>query len=393
MRLLPLLAFIAVSAGVGAAIGVGSAYQSVRPAQPIAAMALLRGAAGAEAAYPHFEIDATTHDFGSMERGSTREHSFQVTNTGNMPLRISVEGTSCKCTVGDVDGERIKPGQQVPVTLSWIAKSAPGPFRQTATLVTNDPRAQRVELSVEGRVTDVHGISPQQWFFDRLNAGEERTASLYVMAFQQEDWEVTSAKMDGEEASEWYRVEVVPVAKNELPDATALSGVRIDVTTKSGLPLGKIHDWVVLKTNLEGADEFPPIPILGSVVGDMHIRGGAAWNKVANSVFLGNVESSEGKQVTLFLSVKGEHAEEIKFEVARCDPKEIEIEIGEARVLRPGIVHLPLTVRIPPGLPPVIRNGSGQGEAGHVVLRSNHPVSPEIGFDVRYTIRRTSVSP
>ncbi|MGI9456925.1 MAG: DUF1573 domain-containing protein [Aeoliella sp.] len=375
---------------VGVAIGIASAYWSVGPSLESSPISALRGVDGEDANVPVFKIDATTHKFGAMERGTTREHSFRVTNSGTAPLEVRVGETSCKCTVGNVDNKPIEPGESVDVTLSWIAKAVPGPFRQTASLITNDPYAARVELSIEGDVTDVRGIEPQQWYFDRLIAGEERTQSIYVMSYRQDNLEILSATMEDAEASDWFSIATKPVPRSELPDSAALAGVRIDVTTQQGLPLGGVHHWVVLKTNLPEEDEFPPIAIMGNVTGDIHVRGPAAWNETANAVLLGAVDSSLGKEVKLFLSVKGEHAEGIEFEVASCEPDDLDVEFGEAMNVREGVVHVPFTVRVRQGRPPVIRNGSEQGEAGRIVLKSNHPVSPEIGFAVRYTIRRNS---
>ena len=133
------------------------------------------------------------------------------------------------------------------------------------------------------------------------------------------------------------------------------------------------------------------VPILGTVVGDITIRGPSAWNDVTGAVHFGDIQSEEGADVKLFLWIKGEHAEDMEFEVAEKDPKTLEIELGELAPARNG-ARVPLTVRVPKGLPPAIRNGSGQGEAGRVVLKTNHPLNSEISFGVRYVIKRASIT-
>src|SRR5690606_1318266 len=153
--------------------------------------------------------------------------------------------------------------------------SDPGTFRQTATLKTNDPRARRIELTVEGMVTDVSAIEPKEWFFDELRPGEDRTETVYVMAVQEDGLEIHSATIEREEAADSYDIQVVEVPEDQLPDANAESGYRIDLTPKEGLALGPIHDWVLLETNLPGAEQLR-VPIMGTVVGDIEIRGPAA---------------------------------------------------------------------------------------------------------------------
>ena len=98
-------------------------------------------------------------------------------------------------------------------------------------------------------VTDVSGLEPKEWFFDRYRPGEDRTEAVYVMSYQEEEMEILSAEIEPEESADSYQVEVVAVAQNELPDSTAKVGYRVDVTPKAKLALGPIHDWVLLKNH------------------------------------------------------------------------------------------------------------------------------------------------
>ncbi len=240
-------------------------------------------------------------------------------------------------------------------------------------------------------MTDVSGIEPKEWFFDKYRPGQQRTESVYVMSYQSDDLEIASAELDHDDTRDEYRVEVVEVAADELPDASAKAGVRVDVTPLANVPLGPMQDWVVLKTNIQGAEELR-VPILGNAVGDIEIRGPAAWNEATGEVHFGDIRSERGAEVKLFVTVTGEHTEEVQFEVAEKDPAELEIEFGELKRLGPERAMVPLTVRVPQGLPPAIRNGTGQGEAGRVVLKTNHPLNSEISFGVRYLIRRPSIT-
>src|SRR5690606_1091071 len=94
MRFLPVAAGAVIA---GAVIGATSAYWSVGPSHDVES--LFEGATGVEAVtLPEFRIDATSYDFGVMERGSSKSHTFKVTNDGQGPLQIAVGATSCKCT-------------------------------------------------------------------------------------------------------------------------------------------------------------------------------------------------------------------------------------------------------------------------------------------------------
>ena len=69
------------------------------------------------------------------------------------------------------------------VKLEWSALVNPGPFRQSATIVTNDPLHPRLDLSVEGEVTEATGIYPPDFTFDKVTAGDTKAADVYIMAF------------------------------------------------------------------------------------------------------------------------------------------------------------------------------------------------------------------
>lgn len=385
--------FIAVaSILVGAALGVASGYWAAGPSQSAEAIASLRDEDVRASDYPEFRVDATSHNFGVMQRGASRSHKFKVTNVGRAPLQVNVVSTTCKCTVGKSMGNGlIPPGETSDVELSWVAKSNPGQFRQVATLSTTDPRASRVELTVEGEVIDASGIEPKEWMFSQLHVADEVTRSVYVMAYQSDEIEVKTAKLEDKESADLYNIDVVEVPLTELPDEKAKAGVRIDVTPLPGLALGQLYDWVLIETNLPDVEPLR-VPIFGSVVGDITIRGPAEWNDTTAAIHFGDVSSNEGAETKLLLAVEGDHADNIEFTVGEVDPPELAIEVGERRQLGSGTAHVPITVRIPPGLPPAIRNGSGQGEAATVTLKTNHPLSPELSFQVRYILRRGKIT-
>lgn len=381
------LLVVVLSLVVGGSLGAMTAYRTVGPERTGSDIAAMRSdGQPSDEKYPKFKVDSATHNFGSMQRGTTRKHAFQVTNVGDKPLTLAVLSTTCKCTVGEADDQQVAPGETTSVTLSWVAKTVAGPFQQTATLETNDPRASRVELTVEGQVTDLSGVEPKEWYFTGLRLGEGRTESVYVMAYEQDDMQIESAEMEHEDARDEYEVSYAKVEKSELPDPKATAGYRVDLTPKDNLPLGPIQDWVLLKTNIEGAEEIR-VPVFGKVIGDIEIHGPSQWNAVTGNVHFGEVQSDKGAEIKLFLNVAGEHAKGVEFEVVETDPEQLEVEIGEPKQLRDDLTHVPLVVRIPEGLPPAIRNGTGLGEAGRVVLKSNHPVNSEISFGVTFVIK------
>ena len=85
------------------------------------------------------KVDATEFDFGSMDFESKGRHDFTFTNVGQAPLTLTAGGTSCRCTLSELGEEEIPPGGSAKVTLTWKPAEKPGPYQQTAKILTNDP--------------------------------------------------------------------------------------------------------------------------------------------------------------------------------------------------------------------------------------------------------------
>src|SRR6056297_1410547 len=53
-------------------------------------------------ANPKAVTGQTRHAFGLLNPHTTASHSFGIRNAGDAPLKIAVQDTTCKCTVGNV---------------------------------------------------------------------------------------------------------------------------------------------------------------------------------------------------------------------------------------------------------------------------------------------------
>ena len=109
----------------------------------------------AELSAPRVAVDQEKHSFGKADVGVTGRHQFVFTNAGNEPLVLARGKSTCGCCTC-VCAVRlpecaIAPGQSAKVTLEWRSKLYVGLFRQSATIVTNDPHRREVTLLVTGR--------------------------------------------------------------------------------------------------------------------------------------------------------------------------------------------------------------------------------------------------
>lgn len=383
------LLVVILAAVVGLIGGMTAAFVEARSSgnEPISLEAPVADAESTVSARaPRVEVDEPTFDFGTMKRGTTKSHDFVFKNVGSAALTLRVGQTSCKCTLGTVADEPIMPGESVNVQLEWSAKQDSGPFRQSAMVLTNDPTQSQVQLMVTGTITDAKDISPPDFVFGKISAGESKTAEVFVMAMLQDELEVSSAELSDATTRDQFDIKIEPVDKAALPDPVARAGVKISLTAKPGLPVGRFNQWMVLRTDLADAKKLE-IPVVGRVVGDISVYG-SGWNEEQGVLTLGSVKSATGKSAKLNIVVRGEGAPEVKFGLASADPPEIKVSIGESKKLKDTLAHVPITIEIPPGTRPMVHLDTVQGNEGRVVLTTTHPELKELVLGVRFSVER-----
>jgi hypothetical protein len=337
---------------------------------------------------PRVEVVEPNFNFGQMERGREKSHEFAIRNTGDAPLTLSVGQTSCKCTLSKVKSGAIAPGETTHVRLEWSAKADHGPFRQTATIITNDPRQPEVTLTIDGEVVAATGVQPPDLGFDKIAVGETKSAEVYVMAMIQDELTVSSAELSDAETREKFDIKIEPVERDQLPVKTARDGVRVTLTTKPGLPIGRFNQFLTLNTNLQEGEKLH-IPVIGRVVGDISVHGPRGiWLEEQGILNLGRVESAVGKKARLNLMIRGEGAERVKFEIGLADPPELKITFGEPKRLNATLVRVPMEIEVPPGTRPMARLSASQGEEGKIVLKTTHPTVKEFALGVRFSVER-----
>lgn len=380
-----------ISAVVGTAVGASLAYIQVHGEGGVPPRSIVREPEGHDKSASQVVVDGPDYDFGQMQRGTRKSHEYIFHNNGAAPLMLQAGATSCKCTLSQVPDDPIPPGGTAKVRLEWRALVTPGPFRQTAEIKTSDPHNPRVVLTVSGTVTEASGVSPQDAVFGKIRHGEEKSASIYVMSNIDSNLQVSDPEFSDPEAAKHFSVEIQPVdPATRLPMKDVKSAVRVQITTKPDMPLGRFDQWVSLKTNLPDREKLE-IPITGRVVGSVSISG-RNWNEDQGVLRLGTVKSSEGVKAKLNIIARDEVAAELAagatFEVVSCDPPELKVTVGKSERLRDDMVATPVTIEVPPGTPPMVRLGTSQGDDGRIVLKSTLPKALQLTINVRFTVQR-----
>ena len=164
----------AVAAVAGVAIGASGAFLQRSTPWTVGDLRVTSAPSGPA---PHAETAETRHAFGTLGTGGSGSHEFVVRNAGDGPLTLRKGTTSCTCTVSDfeaieggsADGTRVvPPGGETKIRVQWKGKPPGGPFRQQATILTDDPRRPEVVFTVEGTVVPTWKAIPDLLAVPRL---------------------------------------------------------------------------------------------------------------------------------------------------------------------------------------------------------------------------------
>ena len=90
-----------------------------------------------ETVYPEITFEETEFDFGNIAKGTSVEHTFKFTNTGDAPLVITNASSSCGCTVPTYPkNETIAPGESSEMLVKFNG-SGNGQVTKTVTVSAN----------------------------------------------------------------------------------------------------------------------------------------------------------------------------------------------------------------------------------------------------------------
>jgi len=381
----------AVAVFCGAVVGAGGAVlqSESRPWQ----VGDFRPGAATRAGGPAgaVEVGETRYAFGTVGTGGSGTHDFVISNAGSGPLTLRRGATSCTCTISDfevADGEEpaaekvVPPGGSTKVTLQWKGKGPGGPFRQQATILTDDPRRPEVVFVVEGTVVPTWKAVPEAVFLPRVSAAAGERAEVRLFTFGSQLPVVERLAVEHAHADQFFSLASSPLAAAEVAaEPGATGGLLLTLVIRPGLPLGP------LRTAIDGLLRLPEevavsVPVEATVGGDL-VLAGAAWDSSRQALLLGTVSGRKGLRTQLFITARGPHRDSVRPVVRDVVPDSLDVTIGEpVPIGEGGAMRIPVSVVIPAGSRPANHLCSEQGPAGRIVLDTGHPDSPTLDIPV-----------
>ena len=89
-------------------------------------------------------LSESSFEFGKIKKGDHKEHTYEITNTGENPLIISQVKPGCGCTVPDYTKDPIMPGKKGKITLKFDSSNFDGLVNKQAEIYANVEKAPMV---------------------------------------------------------------------------------------------------------------------------------------------------------------------------------------------------------------------------------------------------------
>lgn len=101
---------------------------------------------------PKIKFKEKTFEFGTLKQGEKIEFQFEFTNEGKNDLVIRKTRASCGCTAVNMSEKEIKTGKTGVIKAVFNSAGKMGKQTKTITVITNDPKNQRIVLWIKGTV-------------------------------------------------------------------------------------------------------------------------------------------------------------------------------------------------------------------------------------------------
>jgi len=287
---------------------------------------------------PTATVHENTYDFGLLDPHSSSSHQFVVENTGAKHLLLESAGTTCKCTVSNVEGRVVRPGESTKVTVTWNAGYKDEEYEQSALIKTNDPVRPELKLTVRGKVRAELVLLSNELPMPSADIGKLASASTYLYSQLWRDFRIESASSE----LPGFQWSAEPLTNEELPasDLEARSAWRLKISTL-GSQVG----------NFEGKVKLKIVPVSGGQAVERElVVAGRVRSLIAfadeelhpeKGLSLGIIP--RGKEFNRSLIVRVRDGATRKIDVLDVQPKELQATLEPMN--QPGAYKL--TLRVP----------------------------------------------
>ncbi|QEF96582.1 hypothetical protein Mal15_06100 [Stieleria maiorica] len=270
---------------------------------------------------PQASTVVSSHDFGWMNPGESREFQFPIRNLGAVELTLQVRDVSDERISATLAREALAPGEETFCVVSLTAGAeAEGTLpTSTATIVTNDPLKQSIVLGVGGKITS-ELVVPEKISFGRHDITEAATAEFWIYSQRSEQIQLHDVSSDHYQI-QWVELPPDPPAA-ELQGKSATAAIRVAATIQPK-DYGKYTDSLKLTVGMDGIKKHVEVAFDGRVRPPIAFYGPEVDRR--SGVDFGTINRGTKKEIFVVVRSRGDSSRRI--EVLDYEPKDLEVEM------------------------------------------------------------------
>ncbi len=330
--------------------------------------------------------EGTSFKFGTMKHGTTMTHKFPIKNVGTAPLILKNTGSTCKCTVGNLNKEVLMPGESEMIELEWRGVAVNPTYAQTATFQTNCLKHSEIKLQVEGAVIDSFVIKPSEINLGDFSsdAGASREFSVFCYT---EGVDLQRFEWSSPDSAKYIKLSHSEFSPSEDPDnAKALKAYRVKLDVLPGVTVGNFSGNVMLQTNNE-LDRLE-LRVGGRSVSDMSIIAGSLYSPESGILNLDKVSAADGFSMSVWLVLRSDDHATTEVTTEQDGANEsLLVSVGERRVEKTRTL-IPIKFEVPKGAKEVYYPGTGKGTFVKVLLKANSSKPTELPIHVKLMVTK-----
>ncbi|WKZ57936.1 MAG: DUF1573 domain-containing protein [Bdellovibrionota bacterium] len=277
----------------------------------------------AQGGRPRAAIGNKVHEFGSVSQGTKVEHDFVIRNDGDADLLIHEVIPSCGCTASATSAEKISPGSEGVIKVSFDTAGFSGEKLKTVRVHTNDPDESALVLTLRGTIEADVVIEPRRVFFGDIvqgDSGATRTQTVSVKVREGSKSAITGVRT----MSKYLSVREKKSAARER---------ILEVEVAPDTPRGELRERIIV--SVSGTRESSiNVPVFAAIKGPIRLK--------PSTLSFGILE---GQQVaSRAVKVENIGAQPVKVTSARSSDSAVSVAVKE---IKPGTLYV-LDVSVDP---------------------------------------------
>ncbi len=208
------------------------------------------------AAGPKAEVVNPVYDFGTVLEGQRVTHSFAIRNAGTKDLIINGTKTSCGCTAAAPSTNRVPPGGESQISVTFDTHFQKGHRERTITVLTNDPATPNAMMTLQGDVKVEVEATPSEVSFGKVHYGTEETREVVISDLAQDNKAFSVGTLSNSSKN-------IKVAQEPRKDGKP--GVVLKVNLLKSMPIGQFDDSIDVANNRSPVQ----VHVFGTVTGDL----------------------------------------------------------------------------------------------------------------------------